>query len=397
MKIGYQWATATPQDWSDIDSKDWAKLPDKGEPIGGEVIDDTPGYVYQVNVQGVCYTGDKYAVRDMPGTDDCEVFCINDDPDDYDPLDFYAHVWTFQPLAPDPDKGGAINTRQSHIIYAAPRAFERFQTLGPVENRILLPWSDFEYPPENLIRHGIWLPDQLSDLHGTARSLRDWREWSEGVDPSRLDPETGKIAVQRDLGFWSKAEGTITYFQRDTDRATGIHEATNEDALEKTTGTSATESATLIKVSQRTLVFSFTTPANEPNSSDWPDGTYRCQLDCTFAGGDVVYGLLSTGGFGPDVRGHFARVNSGLTSHRSSIEQSQSQFTGTGLKLATVSWTPGNLSASDRFECLVWGRNDNIHMDDTITLRLNISDSFADGPWTVPLDLVEVVDETVEA
>ncbi|MEE9140515.1 MAG: hypothetical protein V3U18_07030, partial [Alphaproteobacteria bacterium] len=186
MKIGYQWATATPQDWSDIDSKDWAKLPDKGEPIGGEVIDDTPGYVYQVNVQGVCYTGDKYAVRDVPGTDDCEVFCINDDPEDYDPLDFYAHVWIFRPLAPDPDRGGAINTRQSHILYAAPRAFERLQAFGPVEGRILLPWSDFEYPPENLIRYGIWLPDQLSNLHRAARSIRGWREWSDGVDPSRL-------------------------------------------------------------------------------------------------------------------------------------------------------------------------------------------------------------------
>ena len=70
MKIYVQWTLANPQDWSPVEvvkDPDWRTLPKKNEPVGGEVIDDNPGWVYALNVQGVRFSSfDHYSVRFAP-------------------------------------------------------------------------------------------------------------------------------------------------------------------------------------------------------------------------------------------------------------------------------------------------------------------------------------------
>ena len=64
MKVLVQWSKAAPEDWHEIDSADWATLAKRPVPTGGEIIDQTPGWIYQVNIQGVCFSADHYAVID---------------------------------------------------------------------------------------------------------------------------------------------------------------------------------------------------------------------------------------------------------------------------------------------------------------------------------------------
>lgn len=363
MKVLVQDTLATPGDWRLTDSADWAGLAKKPEPAGGEVIDDTPGWVYQVNVQGVTFSADYIAVIDRPDGG-CEVIAADVDPEDYQPPDMYVQHWTFLPLAPDVKLGGALNTRQSRVVYAGSRAKAKFEG---TENTVVKPLGQFVRPAEGLIRYGIWLSDVLSDAHVAARSIRGWRDWGDHLDPSELD-ENGRVKVQRDLGWWDKAKGTITYFQRDTDRAVGWVIADHEDAFETSTATAASESVTFNNELGR-HVWGFTTPTNEPNSADWPNGTYRFQYDVTAIGG--VQTITAT---------LFVRLNSAADSILES-QQDDTDITGTGLHLrsVTLDWAAG--AAGDRFGVRVVVDHVS-HMQQTVTLELNTSDSFADGPWT---------------
>lgn len=182
MKVLVQWATLTPGDWQEHDSAAWESLPAKPEPRGGEAVDDALGWVNRLNVQGVEFTGDHYAVEHL--RNGCRVICWDDDPADIPPDEFCARVWTFRPLAPDPRIGGRYNTRQSQVVYAAPAAMARLLRNAPYENTILVPWAEFVPPPARLMRHGIWLSDDLYRRHGEALTPRGWREWTEGV-PAR--------------------------------------------------------------------------------------------------------------------------------------------------------------------------------------------------------------------
>jgi hypothetical protein len=128
-------------------------------------------------VQGVHFVHDHCAVQNLPGGA-LRVISWNDDPEDYLSDEFYAQVWTFQPLRPDPALGGALNTDQQVIVYAAPAAMERFSAQGEVVNRELRPWSEFTAPLPSFCRHGVWLPDGLYAEHMDALQPVDWREWA---------------------------------------------------------------------------------------------------------------------------------------------------------------------------------------------------------------------------
>jgi len=196
-----------------------------------------------------------------------------------------------------------------------------------------------------------------------------------GLSAEELDKNL-KVKQQRAQGRFSLAEGTRTYFGRDTTRFSGAHSATREDAFETTTGTAADQSVS-VNNGVDLLGWIFSTPSGEPSSANWPTGNYRCQLDVTVNGGNDL-GLLTLGGSD----GHFARVNSGISADIETKTQTEAAFTGTGLKLATtgsVSWSAGD--SGDRFECLVAVLNPDAHGSNTTTLELNESDDFADGPW----------------
>lgn len=181
MKVLLQWTKANPEDWVEIDLRGsgplrraWENLPAKPLPVGGEVIDNTLGWLYNVNVQGVEFAGfDHYTGR--PIDTGVEITAWNDDPEDYPPGQRFAHVWTFRALRPDPRYGGQLNTDQSLTVYDErdPSPFVGQSTSGgPV---IVRPWSEFVIPGTRII-HGIWVNDELAAAHRNVKSLRGWRE-----------------------------------------------------------------------------------------------------------------------------------------------------------------------------------------------------------------------------
>lgn len=378
MKVLVQWTGRNPTDWVEIASADWGRIPDRPEPAPSEIggRDDLPGHVFKLNVQGVTFEGDHYAVEGLPGGA-CRVTAWNDDPDDYPAGMRSARVWTFEPIQPDPALGGALNTRQTKTVYVEDDIRRSYERAG-WDAAELRPWSEFVAPPPRLTRHGVWVSDAAHDRHEAARSLRGWREWTEGIGDADL--HGGRIIPQRTLKRYSVPDGTITYYQRDTDQATGVHateDAALENLLSDTAGAGEAESDTLVG-GDEVLLFCFTTASGAPGDAAWPTGNYRCQLDVSTAGADLTYGLRAAGA----AVGHFARVNSGLTSDLETKAQTEALFSGTGLKLATtgsVSWTAG--ATGDRYECLVACARAANHGNQTLELTYD-ADAFADGPWT---------------
>jgi hypothetical protein len=186
VKVLVQWTQGTPADWTEVDSGTWQTLPDRGLPapavLGG--VDNNLGWVHRLNCQGVSFIGDHYAVEDIPGG--CRVTAWWDDPDSYPDGQWYARVMTFLDPAPDERIGGAMNTRQSQVVYAQPDALATFAAAflvtvadldTAVENCVFRPWTDFVPPPTSATRHGIWTSDELNRGHEQALSVRGWRDW----------------------------------------------------------------------------------------------------------------------------------------------------------------------------------------------------------------------------
>ena len=177
MKVLVQWATAIPADWVAIDSADWAGLPAKPEPVGGEIIDDTPGWICQICVQGMSFTGDHYAVlHDVPAGG-CTVYCWSDDPGDFQPGEYFGHVTTFLPLAPDVKFKGAYNTRQTRQFFGGAAKLMVYADSG-IE---ALPFDLFVKPGRKIIRHGIWTTADLDARLKAAQGPTNWRGWTEDI------------------------------------------------------------------------------------------------------------------------------------------------------------------------------------------------------------------------
>jgi len=174
MRILYQWATVSPSDWSEVDSADWASLPVRGLPVLEVGANSTPGWVNAINVQGVSFEADHYAVEDIPNG--CKVTVWNDDLTDRPATEFYAAEWTFLTLAPDETVGGLYNTRQSQVVYVGSGL-----SIESSPDRMVKPWAEFILPDSSLIRHGIWMSDIDFALTVESRTPKGWREWTEGV------------------------------------------------------------------------------------------------------------------------------------------------------------------------------------------------------------------------
>lgn len=181
MLVLVQWTLANPSDWEQLQvtrDADWRRQPSKPEPSGGEVIDDAPGWVYALNVQGIEFHGyDHYSVSANGAGLDVTVW--NDDPVDYPVGSRWASRWTL--LVPTLDgRYGQINTRQTLTVYdeRSPSPWLGQTTSGgPVT---VLPWSDFAAPAANMSRHGIWVDETLRAAHEAVRTRHGWREWIAG-------------------------------------------------------------------------------------------------------------------------------------------------------------------------------------------------------------------------
>ena len=379
MKTLLQWARLDATDWIPLDLEivptAWRNLPTRPEPAPGQLggTNNVLGWINNLMVQGVRFNGaDHYSVEQVTvGLElGIRVTIWNDDPDDWPVGQRHARVWTFLPLAADPNLGGAINTRQTQVLYAEGERFLRI----PPQNTTVLPWADFVPPASAIIRHGVQLTDAKYAEHLASQTEWGWRHWVDHLPDSEvvtLPDGRRELKVQRDLNRWPKAQGTITYFQRDTDRNVGYITATHEDALELTTATAVSESVTTD--ADVVAAWAFDTPANEPNSADWPNGVYRIQLDCTVASAGIVYGVDT-----------FSRVTADLTSRLENWtpvngDGDFNDFSGTGLKLAAATVDPAAGLANNCFGIVIQADGDS--HGDAITLRLNTADAFADGPW----------------
>jgi hypothetical protein len=186
-----QWATDPAQGPVEVMSSDWVALPTKPEPRGGEVLDNQPGWVAMIEVQGCGFHWDHYAVVDY--TEGVRVYGWDDDPEDW-LGQFHGCIWTFRPLAKDvgPAPYRGYNTRQTHEWYAEGDILAKWQAHG-FENGTIHEWSEFRPPPSRYVKHGIWVPDPLWVGHEAVAVRHDWRTWTEGV-PAK-DVVDGKVVL----------------------------------------------------------------------------------------------------------------------------------------------------------------------------------------------------------
>lgn len=398
-KILLQWALANPTDWVEIDASQWATLPKKPDRTGspaGVGVDNTPGYINQINIQGLVPTADHYAVEQVDN-ETVRLTTWNDDPA-HAPVGMrYAVVATIKTLAPDSRFGGAINTRQSFVVYAEETTFAKF-VLGQWPD--VRSWSEFVPPAEAITRHGRQLSNTGFEQSRKATRLVGWREFTDGLPASEV--VNGRVPAQRRRLPGTKRDsrynvprGTKTFYCSNTALATGLHAASYEFEIKTGTATAGSQACDIGK-GAAALAFCFTGAVGTPNDADWPSGSYRCQLDCT-VNSYVSFGLLTLS----TAVGHFARVNSTLTTEAQTWAQAEAAFTATGLSLATTGTIdPSAGAAGDRFECLVAGYVPGTK-NGTFTLELNEADDYVDGPWagsllvTITLDQPETSDSAV--
>jgi hypothetical protein len=387
-----QWAQSSPGDWAALTPDSWRASPSKPDPTGtAPLIDSTPGWVSGINVQGVWIDWfDHYAIFSRGRG--LVIVGWRDDPSWVD--ERHAYELTFNPLRRDPRHGGAWNTDQHRIVYAEPGGRVAV-AWSNVENTIVLPWENFIPPAPALVRHGINLRDDHHEAHKAARSRgrgTNWRDWTEEIPPDEL--VGGRIPQQRRLGRFNVPPGTKTYYCRDTAEATDAYTADNENDATTGTASAANQSAS-IKKSSEELAFTFATPSNEPNDSDWPSGTYDVQLDSVSGtGADITFGCLTIG----SANGEFARLNSILDTRQEGAVQSQSAFSGTGLKYASnTTWNPTSGSATDRFMIVVAAANAHTKNAQNLTLELNEADDYTSGPWSAGTQTITAQVATVSA
>lgn len=174
MKLYIQWATANPGDWQPLDIrtlKHIRDLPRKPAPRGGETIDNQPGWVNAINVQGIVFSGYDHIGVDLSG-DGLRIVGWQDDTEDFGDTR-WATEWVLNKPAPDARLGGRINTVQARTIYATPDAAVWFPGVQ------VRPWSEFNPPPVNQTLHGIWLPESQWQAHMGVLTPHGWREWIE--------------------------------------------------------------------------------------------------------------------------------------------------------------------------------------------------------------------------
>jgi hypothetical protein len=297
-----------------------------------------------------------------------------DDPGDWPKGQRWARVWTFEHLkkSTDPKYGGAIRPNHKQVLYAEQGIAPTLKAFYPD----VRPWKDFDPRRANPM-HGQWVSDAQHLDHQAKQSTEGWRTWTEGLASHELDAH-GCVKCQRKLGRYLKPSGTRTYYHSDGG-LTSVHGGDG-----RTLVTLANLSGPPLDVSSgigtNGTDFAYSTlliTSGEPNNAAWPTtGVYRRQLDITVAGADLVFGLLNLG----NGDGHFARLVG--ANDVQTFAQDESSFSGTGLHMATLTdpaWTAG--ATTDTFENLIAAQKVVGHGNQTLTMQVNETDDFTDGPW----------------
>lgn len=174
MKLYVQWTTspANPR-WELLDSKDWKNTPKKPEPPDGK-LDDAKGLVHQINVQGMRFSADHYAVIDEG--ESIRVIAWNDDPGDYSEEEFEADEVIFYPVA---RYDGIINTRIQHVRYLNQKRYKQLKNAGlrgTGGKDIIKRWNEFKKPSDELTRHGSWTTPETNELYN-KEPYESWEGW----------------------------------------------------------------------------------------------------------------------------------------------------------------------------------------------------------------------------
>jgi hypothetical protein len=386
MRVLWQPAETEARDFVELASTDWERIeaaPDKS-PL------TTPGaFVNSINVQGVVFDdADHYHVEHLP-SGGARVWSWWDDPTIWAPLEFRARVVTLENLRPDPLLGGAWNTAQSEVWYGQPGGSVdiRFRGLGPWQSVTFKPWAAFfaDLPAGNIV-HGIMLPDPLWVAAQAARTMRGWREWTEGVDSKVIDPRTGKVSNRQALlGLRSPKTGTYTRYLGDGVGGIDGHSLDRELTTEESPITAGSLSMTTGKTTAATEAWGWNfgagligggTPGVHPN------GLYQAQIDCTLNEGSHVYGIKTLN----SVTGHFGIYNFVGASHTDSWEQTEGTHSGTGVKTCSRTLNPTDGDEFDLFQaiCVIDHPEGHGGGDHVFTLELNEADDLIEGPWDAP-------------
>lgn len=177
MIIYVQWAKTDAEEWLPIDIsriQHLRQLPRKNKPTTGTtVIDNLPGWINAINCQGLVFEGmDGYNFQLVP--EGIKITAWQDDPEDYNPDEFLAIEYTILDTAPDPTRGGIINTRQTIRIWAASAVYPQY---AENINATVFPWSEWKEPTEGVTFYGVWLPNENFMQHKAVQSFHGWREW----------------------------------------------------------------------------------------------------------------------------------------------------------------------------------------------------------------------------
>jgi len=396
MKVLVQWTRATPSGWEQIDSSEWANTPFKVDPTPpvSLSIDNDAGWVYSLNIQGVIMGADHYYVEHtMDGG--CRATIWDDDPRTNPIGERYATEITFRPLAPDARLGGAINTNQSRVVYAEEKAVARLTKSGIPEKTIFKKWTDFKLPAPELIRHGKQVDDnELLSTHDGATEEISWRQWTEHLPESELDV-TGKLLGQRSQGRYSVPSGTMTMYIRGGTYAAGVSAHTGiytEYITKHADSITERTKALTVPAAVGGVAYDAVSMSGLPGV-EWPQGEYRCQIDCLVAGAAIEYGLLPLEYYA----GQFCRLpqsNDDSDTHPAH-SQEEAAFLGTGLKLATTVdnaiFSVVNDDETDRFGVCLVLQNTAAHKSYDHTFEVNTTDDFVDGPWDEGLDHLTVI------
>lgn len=197
-----QWARRNPRGWERVPAGAFTATARKALPASGRVatdadLDDLPGWVNRLNIQGVQFVGDHYAVELRQGGV-IEVAAWWDDPEDRPPEMRFARVWRFyrprrdERLERGQDGLHPWNTLQYQTVFADSAAMAILNhpsdtSGGPV---IYRPWEEFSPPTD--AHHGIWLSDALHAEHEAligahpgrgqreiGERMRGWQDWIE--------------------------------------------------------------------------------------------------------------------------------------------------------------------------------------------------------------------------
>lgn len=304
----------TPRDWEQHDSSDWNTMP--------------MSRVQALCVQGVVFEGKNWYAVEHRG-EDCVVWALDDN---------QCYRWYFEPLQPDPQLGGAMNTRQHRQLWNTPN------------HDLHLPTAAY--------RPGLRTDRAFDD----NRNNFGWRDW--GKD--------GRVPDQRALGKYSKSQHTITFYHRTSAAAMTAEAYFNEKSLKTTTQSPTGEITREVEIAATEETHLFWANVQNCNSADWPNGSYRSQWDCTVADLGITW------------TGKFYRFNAAGTVTLESWDDADLPFAGTGLKLSTSTQDPAAGSTTDRYGVGAVATNSSLSETQTFTLEAGSTDSFADGPWTGP-------------